>query len=128
MGVFRKADVQAVQECLTWLVLVGNSTNVLEASQKGSTQENRKSSKQIYLTTGRVLPGSQCGHTMIWLLVCTVGATGELRVWKDWLKGNLTCFALGVRVNLCALTVTSLSVTSVESPDSLAGPTKMPGL
>lgn len=90
---------------------------------RGTTQESRKSSKQIYLTSGRVLPGS-----MIWLLVCPVGATGELRVWRDWLQVNLMRLALDTRVSLCALTVTSPSVTSVESLDSLAGPTKMPGL
>lgn len=49
-------------------------------------------------------------------------------MWKKWLKVNLACFALKMRVKLCALTLASLSLNSVESLDSLAGITKMPAL
>lgn len=51
-GVLEKQDVQAVQECLT-LAGGGISMNVLEVSQKGTTQEDKESSEQVYLRAGR---------------------------------------------------------------------------
>lgn len=70
---------------------------------------------------GQALPGSPCGHTLMGLLVCTLGATGELGVWENRFKVNLMSFPLEMRVSLWALTPAGLFVTSVKSLESLAG-------
>lgn len=49
-------------------------------------------------------------------------------MWGKKLKVNLTCFALKMRVNLCALTPESLPLNSFESVNSHPGVTKMPAL
>lgn len=52
-------------------MLVGNSLNVLEASQEGTKQENKKSSEQVYL------PGSSVGTpSVMWALGCTGSCWG----------------------------------------------------
>lgn len=47
---------------------------------------------------------------------------------EEELKVNRRCFALKMRVKLCALTLESLSLSSVESLGSLPGVTEMPTL
>lgn len=53
MGILEKQDVPAVQECLTLAGVGGELHGCAKASQKGTTQEDKKSSEQVYLTAGR---------------------------------------------------------------------------
>lgn len=90
VGVVSKADVQE------HLTLAGLGGELHECA--GSISEGHHTGKEEKLKTSlsdnwQVLPGSQCGHTVLQLLLCTLGATGELGVWKNWLKVKLTCLA-----------------------------------